>query len=247
MKRQSATIVIVGLLLLAGAVQAAFAANTLSLGSGSGPAGETVQIPLGLDNEDPTKGLQADILFDGGVASLTGLALAVRGTGFQYEIATISSGHARVILYYTDSTILAAGTGTLANLNFELLGAGGTQTNLTPSAMVLSDPDGAALPIDGEAGTLQIDDPIGVPTLQVTALRNPGHPRYLTVVVKVSGGSGNAPTVTASGASVPMTSLTTGVWNGTYTVADGTSSVTVTANDSNINGAGTGQVTVTFD
>jgi len=85
-----------------------------------------------------------------------------------------------------------------------------------------------------------------VPGLKITALKNPGRTRSLKLLVKVSGGSGNAPTVTVGETSIKMSALGNSIYLGQYFAATDENSVTITATDTNVHGTGSEQVTVQF-
>jgi len=84
------------------------------------------------------------------------------------------------------------------------------------------------------------------PTLQISVLKNPGRSRSLQILVLVSNGSGSAPTVTIGNANVTMTSLGGAVYSGTYSAAQTAKSVTISASDTNSEGSGAAQATVSF-
>lgn len=93
---------------------------------------------------------------------------------------------------------------------------------------------------------IRADYPIGIPALQISALKNPGRTRALTILVKVSDGSGSAPIVTIGGTSIELNAIGNSVYRGQYWAASDMSSVTITATDTNGQGTGTEEVTVTF-
>jgi hypothetical protein len=84
------------------------------------------------------------------------------------------------------------------------------------------------------------------PSLQISVLKNPGRPRTFQVLVLVTNGSGSAPTVTAGGANVGMTSLGESVYIGSYSAAEAANSITISASDTNSEGSGSTQATVSF-
>ncbi len=130
--------------------------NVLSVGSGSGAGGSQVAVPLGLANEDVVKALQTDVQFDPAVVSYVSGSATGRGSGMSFSAAVIGGNKVRVVLYYADQSTLVAGSGPLANLTFSLVGAGGSQTALTPSATVLSDPEGQPLSVTDQAGSISV-------------------------------------------------------------------------------------------
>ena len=220
--------------------------NALALGTASGASGSTVTVPLSLDNEDIVKGVQLDITLNGETAYLAGVVGSGRGAGMVAESTMVDANRARVILYHDTTAQIAAGTGEIAQLSFTLQGAGGFSSTLTPTDMVLSSPQGGALPVSGSNGQLTISAPTEVPVVQVVGLKNPGRTRMLQIMVHVANGSGSAPTVTAAGSNVAMTALGQGVYMGSYAAAATATSVSVSASDTNNQGTGSGQTTVSF-
>ncbi len=221
--------------------------NVLAIASGAGAPGATLTVALSLANEDEVKGLQADLLYDEAVARPSGITAAARGSGLEREFNRIASGRGRIVLYSDDATTLAPGSGAIANIQFELVGQAGAGTDLTLTSLILSDPEGGALALSGQNGTLAIQAGGNAPAVQVVALKNPGRPRYLHIIVRVANGSGGAPAVSAGGVNVALSALATGIWDGYYSAAAGANTVIITAADTNASGTGTGQVTIAFD
>lgn len=220
--------------------------NTLVIGTADGTSGTPVTVAFGLDNEDPVKGWQLDIIYDPALATFTGAVAAGRGAGMTVDGAQVSAGRARILGFHDDATVLGAGTGTVAELTFNLTGPGDNFTTLIGTDLVLSGPDGQSLTVAVTDGRIDITPSPEVPTLQLALLPNPGRVRSLQILVLVTNGSGNAPAVAAAGSSVTLSQLGTGLYQGTVHAADGTASVTVTASDTNANGTGNAQATVTF-
>ncbi|MFH1843602.1 MAG: cohesin domain-containing protein [bacterium] len=225
---------------------AAAGLNSVTVGDGSGQSGTSVTVSLSLDNEDAVKGIQADLLYDAAQAALVGVTATGRGAGLTAAAEQVAAGRGRVILYFDNTSTITAGNGVVANLTFNLLGAGGTQTALTPSALILAGPSAESLNVNGVAGNLTVSAPTTPPTVQLAVLENPGRSRSLQIMATVVNGSGGAPTVTAAGATVTMSSLGNNVYHGVYHAAQGATSVSVNALDTNANGTGTDQVTVSF-
>ncbi|MEZ4653421.1 MAG: hypothetical protein R3E12_07430 [Candidatus Eisenbacteria bacterium] len=151
------------------------------------------------------------------------------------------------MLFARSNQTLAAGSGTVANLSFQLRGSA-NQSALSPSNIVLSDVNANGLTVTGQAGVLTVTGGGGGggPRLDVAVLKNPGRERTMQIFVTVEDGSGNPPSVTAGGQSVTMTALAAGVFQGTFSATQSTSSVAVSASDTNNQGTGTDQVTVSF-
>jgi len=220
--------------------------NTLALGTAVGASGTSVTLPLSLDNEDAVRGVQLDITFDGAVAYLAGVSASDRGAGMVAESTMVDADRARIILYHDTAAQIAVGTGEIAQLSFTLQGGGGVSSVLTPTDMILSSPSGEPLAVGGSPGQLNISAPTEPPAVQVVALKNPGRPRTLQIMVHVINGSGSDPTVTAGGTSVAVTSLGQGVYMGSYAAAASAASVSISASDTNGQGTGSGQTTVSF-
>ena len=220
--------------------------NTLDLGDASGPSGTSVTVQLALENEDAVKGIQADIIFDGTKAFFSGVTTTARSTGMVVDGEQISENLARLILYFDDNGQLAPGSGDVADVTFTLQGPGGGSTPLTLSDLILSDPAGNPLVVTGTNGLLTVAEPLEVPGLQISVLNNPGRNRTLQILVRVSNGSGSVPTVAAGGANVVMTSIGQAVYVGPYFATEISTGVTISASDTNSQGTGTAQTTVSF-
>lgn len=220
--------------------------NTLAVGTGSGASGTSVTVALSLANEHAVKGLQADIVYNAGVAQLSGVQATGRGAGMTAASHVVSDGRARVVLYHQGASTVAAGTGAVANLVFDLGGAAGSQTALALDDIILSNPDGGEVVAVGQAGSVAVSAPVGPPVLRIAALKNPGRVRSVQIMIQVTGGSGSLPSVTAGGSAVAMTALGGGRFLGTFAAAGGAASVIITAADTNANGPGNTQLTLEF-
>lgn len=141
--------------------------NRLSLGSVVGISGATVAVPLELTSEDAVSGVQLEVQFDSTVVRFDGAAIAPRATGMTLTPSSPSAGRLRLVMFYVGGGEVQAGAGALANLDFRLVGAAGTATNLTllPSPeSELSDPAGAALSLTVDSGYVTVTggaDPTG--------------------------------------------------------------------------------------
>jgi hypothetical protein len=101
--------------------------------------------------------------------------------------------------------------------------------------------------IDDVILAVTVSEPPGdVPSLQISALKNPGRPRTFQILVLVTNGSGSAPAVTVGGSNVAMTSLGQSVYSGNYSAAQAAMSATISASDTNIEGSGSAQATISF-
>ncbi len=220
--------------------------NVVSVGSVSGGNGETVPLSLSVNNDDTVKALQLDLDFDPAVVSFSSAVPTGRGAAMEADASTVSSGRARVVLYFDDTQTLGAGNGTVANLNFRLVGGLNAQSTITPVNLVLSDPNANSLAATGQAGVATVTSgPKGAPEVQVSVLKNPGSNRVLDIHVLVEGGSGSTPSVTVGGAAVTMAGAG-GLFKGQFYVTSDVSSVTVSASDTNGVGTGTDSKTVSF-
>ena len=218
--------------------------NTLSVGDGSGESGETISVSLSLENEDAVKGIQADLGFDGTVISLVGVTASGRCAGWSAEGEMLETGRARVLIFDDGAGELAAGGGAVAQLQLNLSGSGGAYP-LALHDVILVGPEAEPQVVDTSSGSVAIAAPSAVPDIEIAVLQNPGRPRTLQVFVTVSGGSGNAPTVSVGGATLPVADTGLGyVFMGRIHLDDDVDSVTVQASDTNGEGTGTGQVTV---
>ncbi len=130
--------------------------NTLAVGTASGASGTEVIVALDLDNEDPVKALQTDIVFDPGVVEYVGGAVAGRVGTMTYAASVVEGNTLRVIMYYADASAISAGTGTIADITFTLIGAGGTRSALTFASTTLSDPLGQRLPVITRNGSISV-------------------------------------------------------------------------------------------
>ena len=220
--------------------------NVLSVGGGAGASGGSVVLPIALNNEDQVRGLQADLVFNGALASFGGIVAAGRGAGMTAEGADVGLGRVRILLFHDDLQTLAAGNGEVARITLNLQGPGGS-TQVTPSAVVLAGPRAESWSSTVQGGTLQVTPPTSAPVVQIAALKNPGRTRSLHVMVVVIGGSGNPPSVTASGTPLVMTATgAAATFQGQVHVVAGATQVIIQASDTNVIGTGTDQVTIAW-
>ncbi len=225
--------------------------NLLSIGTGSGASGTQVVVPLTLTNTSAVKALQTDIAFDDAVLSFASGAIdPTRAAGFSFAALVQPNPEiVRVVLSITGAGSIAVGNGAVANLTFNLIGAGGTQSALTPSGTVLSDPDARALEVTNAAGSIAVTGGGGTgPTLRLFAMKNPGRTRSLQIFVHSTQPLLAAPTVSAGGANVPMTLVDPGdnVFSGTIALSGAVGNVQLTAQGASSGGTGNAALTVTF-
>ena len=237
-------LILVGFLAVAIPASGQVVGNTLSLSAASAPAGNTATVTLALANEDAIGGIQADIIFDGQVAGFSSLTVTGRGTGMTAEGRVVAAGHLRVVLYFADSDSLPSDEGDLAELMFTMLGNVDDTTSLVFQDIILSDPDGGSLPGGGASGVLTVLAPQNPPTLAIAVLKNPGRTRIVRIMVTVTGGSGDLPTVSAGTTAVTMHALASGVFEGQYFAPESSTSLIVSSSDTNSHGTGNAQVTL---
>lgn len=244
--RRAAGAALIGWLACAGGALGQTGA-TLTCGDLSGAGGDLLELTLVLANPEAVKGLQADLLFDPDALAVRGAAVTGRGTGMTLAWERVAAGRLRLVLFREDDSSLPAGSGPLVLVAVTLVGPGGTAGALTPGDLVLSDPEGAPLPITGVAGSLEILAATAPPVVEVAALPNPGRPRSLQILVTILDGSGAAPVVTADGEPVAMGALGAAVWLGRCDAGLAATGVTIEASDTNFQGIGTAQTLVSFD
>lgn len=218
--------------------------NSLALADASAPAGAPATVILNLANEDAVGGIQMDILFDTSVAVFSSIAVTDRAAGMTAEGRVVESGRLRVVMYFGGSGSLVSEDGPVAELVFSMQGSTDDLTSLVIEEIVLSDPDGSALPADGTAGSLTVAGPSGTPTLTVVGLKNPGNTTIVKIMVTVTGGTGGLPEVSASGEAVTMTFVDHGVFLGQYVASASQSSLSIIATETNSHGTGSAQVTL---
>ncbi len=220
--------------------------NTLALGVGYGAPGAAVTLALRLTNEVAVKGLQFDLVYDEDVANFTGVNVAGQGLGMAVSSHVVSAGRTRVVMYHDDSSVIAPGSFDIGSLTFEIVGQPPQTTAVTPTDIILSDAEGLPLGVAGQQGTITVTAVTQAPEVQIAVLKNPGRPRTLQILINVIRGSGNLPTVTAGGVPVTMSAQSGSRFLGTYAAANDAASVTITASDTNTQGPGSNQVTITF-
>lgn len=220
--------------------------NTLAVGSATGSSGASVTLPLSLTSETTVKGLQFDVTYNAAVATFSGANVTGRGAGMTVSSRVVSAGRARVVMYHDDAAVVAVGSGQIANLVFEVTGQPTQGTTVALDDIILSDADAQPLAVTAEPGTITVQASTQAPALQIAVLENPGRTRTLQILVNVTRGSGNLPTVTAGGGAVTMNALGGSRYLGTYAAANDADSVVVTASDTNDQGPSTSQTTVNF-
>ena len=223
--------------------------NTLSLGTATGESGAQASVTLGLDNDDTVKALQFDVTFDSQVLSFASVAATGRGAALNAASEPQGAGVVRVVLDLRDTSTIAPGQGTIANLTFNCVGASGTNSALTLSNIVISDPAAEPLESDGLNGSIAVEGGGGNgPTLNLFALKNPGRSRILQVFLRSDQVLTQDPTVTAGGTQITMTKVdqAENLYAGSIAIAGGTGSVTLNASAQSAGGSGQKSLTVNF-
>jgi len=220
--------------------------NDMALGAESGVSGTQVSVPLTLANDTLVKAYQLDVIYDAGVVAFTGFQATSRGAGMTTATNIVSGGRVRLVSYFDGSSRLAAGSGEVGRLTFQLVGSGGTSSALTPADAVLSGVEGEELPVALAAGGVTVEAGTAPPVVHVSALRNPGRTRSVQVLVTVLNGADQTPTATAGGTALTLLSLGGGLYAGTLHLADDATTITIQASATNANGTGSGQVQLTY-
>jgi len=222
---------------LAGAITVTSASgrNRLAIGNGAGPSGELVRVALSLDNEDPVKGLQIDIGFDGAVVAFEEIMAAPRAGSMRFAESALGGDTLRVLAWFDGAGVLVAGDGAIAEIGFRLIGGGGTQSVLAPLAVLLSDPAGQPLGGTASGGLLEVTGQGTAPVLRLSVLKNPGRPRTLQVFVSSDQDLIAAPQVRVSGETLPVQPVAgeARLWLGALAAAEGMSSLEIVASGSN--------------
>jgi hypothetical protein len=223
-------------------------ADTLAAGSGSGPSGGQITIPIDLANHVAVRGIQAELRIDPAVLRFESGAAAPRVGSMVLAASSPTPSRVAVLLYYDDGNTLAPGRGAVANLVFRIIGADGSRSSLTPTDILSADMNNQEIPTVGRVGEISVIGGSTAPDLRLAVLKNPGRTRSLQVFVSSDVGLDAPPTVVLSGGvAVPLTQLPdVNLFQGSVSVDDGTASVTVEATGIHGGTTGTAQATVTF-
>lgn len=170
--------------------------NELAITDGTGASGSTVTVQVTLENDDTIKSMQTDLLFDPAVLRLTGFEASGRAASLDDSSAVVFDGCVRVVLYSIGSAVITPGTGTIAQIEFELIGSGGTSSDVTPSATVMSDQNGQAVNVTTSPGEITVTGGPAPPAVTVV-LPNGGE--------SFQAGSSQNVTWNASGGAGPLT------------------------------------------
>jgi len=141
-------------------------AATVTVATGTYIPGQTeVALPVSLDSAagEEVCAAQFDLLFNSSVLTMQGVTAgsAATAAGKQLSSSTISPGRIRVIVAGLNQNVI--GDGVIATVRFAVVSGtpGGIQP-VTLSGVLLSDPDGVAVPSSGVSGGINI--PTTVPT-----------------------------------------------------------------------------------
>lgn len=232
----------------AGRITVTGGADTLAIGSGSGPTGGQITIPIELANHVAVRGIQADLRIDPAVLRFESGAATPRVGPMHFDAAPLLPDTVRILMYYDSTSTLAPGRGAVANLVFRITGADGSRSSLTPDDIVVADVNNHEIPTVGSAGEVSVIGGAAPPDLRLAVLRNPGRTRTLQIFVGSDVALDAPPTVGLSGGvAVPMNQLPgLNLFRGSISVVDGTASVTVQATGIHEWATGTAQSTVTF-
>jgi hypothetical protein len=170
--------------------------NSLAVTDGTGASGSTVTVELTLDNDDTVKAIQTDLLFDPAVLRLTRFEASGRAALFEDSSAVVFDGCVRVVVWSTTSAVVTPGSGAVAQIDFELIGSGGTSSDVTPSATVISDQNGQAVNVTTSAGEITVTQGTTPPAI---TLQSPNGGESFPV------SSNQSITWTASGGAGPLT------------------------------------------
>jgi hypothetical protein len=232
----------------AGRITVTGGTDTLAIGSGSGPTGGQITIPVELANHVAVRGIQVDLRIDSAVLRFESGAATPRVGRMHFDASPLLPDTLRILMYYDSTSILAPGRGAVANLVFRIIGGDGSRSSLTPDDIVVADVHDHEIPTVGSAGEVLVIGGAAPPDLRLAVLRNPGRTRTLQIFVGSDVALDAPPTVGLSGGvAVPMNQLPgLNLFRGSISVVDGTASVTVQATGIHEWATGTAQSTVTF-
>ncbi|MCX5672874.1 MAG: cohesin domain-containing protein [Planctomycetota bacterium] len=123
----------------------------VSLPTVSADHGEVVEVPLSVSNVEGLGAADLTIVFDPGVAIAQSVRTGAFGAGWSLSPNTGTAG--RVVLSMANATAVS-GSGVLAYITFEAVGAPTTQTSLTIQSALLND---GAIQCDLSPGTFNVN------------------------------------------------------------------------------------------
>jgi hypothetical protein len=129
----------------------------LALGRATGVPETEVQVPLDLTNAGAVRVVHADVLFDPGIAELSGVVTGERAARMDLVTVPAADGTVTLDLQASEQDSLEAGDGAVAILTFRLVGANHTETSLTLARPLLLDTRGDTLETTLGTGLLTIE------------------------------------------------------------------------------------------
>lgn len=143
--------------------------NVLAIGSASGATGGEVTVSVLLSNPDVAVGaLEGGVAFDSSVARFVALRAVGRAIALELNVGGEPGLITLALSGEAASDSVAAGSGAVLEIDFELIGQGGEETPLTPVDFELRDPRGRVLDRSVVAGNLRVD--ASGPAPEITAL-----------------------------------------------------------------------------
>ena len=135
--------------------------NTLTIGTNSGAVGNAAALSVSLANEDVVRSLEMDVVFDPEILSLTGVSRLGRAVAFSDSSAVVADGTVRIFLQPSGLQTIAAGSGSILSLSFQLEAAG--SSDVSTAAFVLSGLAGNALEATSVPGRMNVTGGSGDP------------------------------------------------------------------------------------
>ncbi|MBC8478951.1 MAG: hypothetical protein H8D46_00690, partial [FCB group bacterium] len=132
---------------------------TLYLGDVEVLAGETVDVPLSLDNEDIVGGFQLQIMDFPDYADVVAVSTTDRTAGFSTSFNEQIDGSVLIVGFDLTLTGVTPGTGPILNIAYLSTGIYDSEINLSmiTGASIISDLIGNPLPFDSENGSITVD------------------------------------------------------------------------------------------
>lgn len=135
--------------------------NTLTIGTNSGAVGSAAALSVSLANEDVVRSLEMDVVFDPEILSLTGVSRLGRAVAFSDSSAVVADGTVRIFLQPSGLQTIAAGSGSILSLSFQLEAAG--SSDVSTAAFMLSGLAGNALEATSVPGRMNVTGGSGDP------------------------------------------------------------------------------------
>jgi hypothetical protein len=156
--------------------------STLTVQGASVQSGETVALPLDLDNLNYVTRIRTDLEFDPEVVSYLEGSASGRAESMSYEAQVIEPGKLHVELAGTEGRLLLPGAGEVARIQFSAVGTPGTSTALSPVGTEIFGAQGQAIGVTGVPGSIHVTE-WPRPDLRLRVLRNPGRTRSIQIFV----------------------------------------------------------------